>query len=345
MNTIIIPAYKPSEKILPFVASLTEHFHSILVVNDGSGSEFDSIFSELRQIPEVTILEHEINQGKGQALKTAFSYCLEQNNMDGVITVDADGQHLLVDILKMDAAMQQHPKDLVMGCRQFNDSSIPARSRFGNNISRVVYRVLCGINVSDTQTGLRGLPISFLPACLEAEGSRYEYETNMLIAAVKGHVKFYEVPITTVYEDNNSSSHFHPVLDSIRIYSRLIKYSLVSLLSVLVEFVIFTILVRGPLSILIATYVARGCSCLFNFTLNRKVVFQKEGHLGVQFVKYLALVVLSGTLSGLCVTFLDHFISGVVVLLKMIVDTGLYFMNYYIQKKWVFASKEPKDEV
>ena len=344
MNAIIIPAYKPSENILPFVRSLAEHFSQILVVNDGSGTEYDGVFSELCTISEVVLLQHEINQGKGQALKTAFSYCLEHKDVEGVITVDADGQHLLVDILKIDAAMKEHPADLVMGCRQFDDKTIPARSRFGNNISRVVYRVLCGINVSDTQTGLRGLPFDFLQACMEAEGSRYEYETNMLIAAVKRHVKFYEVPITTVYEDNNSSSHFHPVLDSIRIYSRLIKYSLVSLLSVLVEFVLFTILVHGPLSIMLATYVARGCSCLFNFTLNRKVVFQKEGHLAVQFIKYLALVVLSGTLSGAFVTLLDHFISGIVVLLKMVVDTLLYFMNYYIQKKWVFASKKQKDE-
>lgn len=339
MNSIVIPAYKPSPNILPFVESLAQHFSHILVVNDGSGAEYDEIFASLSAISQVTLLIHPQNQGKGQALKTAFSYCIEHPEFGGVITADADGQHLLEDIMKLNTAMEEHPEALVLGCRQFHDPSIPARSRYGNNISKVMYRVLCGISVSDTQTGLRGLPASFLPCCIAAEGDRYEYETNMLIAAKKQGIAFFEVPITTVYEDNNASSHFHPVLDSIRIYSRLLKYSFVSLLSVVVEFVLFTIFVHCNLSIMVSTYIARACSCIFNFTLNRKVVFKEDGHVAIQFAKYLALVVVSGTLSGALVTVLNHFVSGIVVLLKMIVDTGLYFFNYYVQKKWVFQRK------
>ena len=336
MNTIVIPAYKPSERVIPFVEALSEHFSHIVVVDDGGGAEFAEIFAKLSAIPQVTLLTHEVNCGKGRALKTAFSYVQSHPELGGVITVDADGQHLVPDILKVDAAMELHPDALVLGCRQFDDRSIPARSRFGNNVSKVMYRVLCGIAVSDTQTGLRGVPASFLEACIAAEGDRYEYETNMLIAAKKAGVAFAEVPITTVYEDNNSSSHFHPVLDSVRIYSRLLKYSVVSLLSVVVEFVLFTVLVHCKLSIMVATYVARACSCIFNFTLNRKVVFKEEGHVGAQFAKYLVLVVVSSTLSGAFVTLLNRLVSGIVVLLKMVVDTCLYFFNYYVQKKWVF---------
>jgi len=339
MNTVIIPAYKPSDVILSFTQELTETFSHILVVNDGSGDEYKEIFRSLGQLPGVVVLEHDKNRGKGRALKTAFEYCMAHNFDGGAITVDADGQHLPEDIRNVDAALDAHPDMLIMGCRQFHDPSIPARSRYGNNISRVMYRLLCGISVSDTQTGLRGIPKSFLEACYCTEGDRYEYETNMLISAKKQGVLIFEVPITTVYEDNNASSHFHPFLDSVRIYRRLLKYSAVSLLSVVVEFVCFSILVHMGWTILLSTYIARGISCLFNFTMNRKVVFQKTDHLASQFIKYIILVIISGTLSGLCVTALDRIVSGVVVLLKMIVDTLLYFMNYYVQKRWVFQSK------
>ena len=345
MNAIVIPAYKPSERMIPFVEELSHTFASIVVVDDGGGAEYAHIFQKLKDISGVEVLVHEENRGKGRALKTAFSYVMSRPEITGVITVDADGQHLVADICKVSEALDANPNSLVLGCRQFSDSSIPARSRFGNNVSRVMYRVLCGIAVSDTQTGLRGLPVSFLPTCIEAEGERYEYETNMLIAAKKAGVAFAEVPITTVYEDNNSSSHFHPVLDSIRIYSRLLRYSVASLLSVLMEFLIFTVLVHGGLRILFATYAARACSCVFNFSLNRKLVFKEKGHIGAQFVKYLTLVVVSSTLSGVFVTLLDRLVSGVVVLLKMVVDTALYFMNYYVQKNWVFRKKNKKEEI
>lgn len=338
MYTIIIPAYKPAKKLCAFVQTLSESFTDIVVVNDGSGSDYDEIFQDLARMPQVTLLTHEQNRGKGAALKTAFCHCRSKESVSGVITVDADGQHLPEDICKVRDALMEHPTDLIMGCRQFHDPSVPARSRFGNEISRVMYRLLCQIQVSDTQTGLRGIPQSFLSACIDTEGDRYEYETNMLIAARKQGVAFFEVPITTVYEENNASSHFHPLLDSVRIYRRLFRYSAVSLLSVVLEFGLFTLFVHVGWTILIATYVARGCSCLFNFTLNRKVVFQQEGHLVGQFLKYIALVIVSGTISGLCVTWLDRLVSGVVVLLKMVVDTALYFMNYYVQKHWVFRT-------
>ena len=189
------------------------------------------------------MLVHEVNKGKGRAMKTAFEYILNNRpNKPNVITVDGDGQHLAVDVKKCIELLEENPHAFVMGVRNFNDENVPARSRFGNKITRTVFRLLCGIKVSDTQTGLRAIPFEHLPLMLQIDGDRYEYETNQLFAVKQAGIEFKETVINTVYIEEHQTSHFRPIRDSIRIYGVIIKYIASSLASTLVDVSLFTLL-------------------------------------------------------------------------------------------------------
>lgn len=339
---IVIPAYQPLESLVPLTEEIFKYFENVLVIDDGGGDKYAHIFKKLEEMGAI-IVTHAINQGKGRALKSAINYCLLNPDVAkaGIITVDADGQHRPADIVRIADCMEEHPDDVVLGCRKFDTDNVPWKSRMGNGISRKVYKWACGINVSDTQTGLRGLPFSFLQIAARCDGEKYEYETNMLLDIKNNGVGIQEVTIETVYENNNESSHFNPVMDSIRIYSIIIKYSFASLFSALIDYIVFIIAGACGAPIMLATYIARACSCLINFTLNKNIVFKGKGNTGTQLIKYLALVVVSGTISGWAVTHLAALLPMIApVIIKIPVEIILYLFNYSVQRAFIFKSKE-----
>lgn len=339
---IIIPAYKPSNALVDLCRELSNYFQQIIVVDDGSGNEYKPVFDKLEQIVCCTILRHYTNMGKGRALKTAFNHCLslETEAASGVITVDADGQHCIEDILNVGKSMNETNK-LVLGCRSFDDKNIPFRSKFGNKLSCKIYGWLCGISVSDTQTGLRGLPFSFLEKACCTEGERYEYETNMLLDAKEYGLDFVEVPIKAIYEKGNPTSHFNPLTDSLKIYTVLLKYSLSSLITVLIDYTVYFMLNQNTQTgVLQSTYIARGCAAVINFIINRKRVFQSTDYILGQLIRYFMLVVFSGTISGILVLYISSTFKISSIYVKIFVETILYFWNYYIQRKYVFAKNK-----
>lgn len=218
---IIIPAYKPDKKLRILVDQLIkENFKNIIVVNDGSGATGKKEFEYIESLKECTVLNHAVNLGKGRGLKTAFNYFLNHfEDNKGVITVDADGQHLVDDIKKVANKLIEKPNHLILGVRDFSSKNIPFRSRFGNIVTKFVFNLATGIKISDTQTGLRGIPTYFLKQILTVNGERYEFEMNMLLECKELGIPIEEVDIETVYINDNESSHFNPLLDSIRIYS------------------------------------------------------------------------------------------------------------------------------
>lgn len=342
-QVIIIPSYQPSESLILFIKNLADCFNKIIVVDDGSGSGYNDIFQKIENIAEITVLRHAINQGKGRAIKTAFNYCLNCNSFcgRGVITVDGDGQHAIDDIKKIAVVLSDSDENsVVLGAREFDKKHVPFRSRFGNNVSRIVYRYACGINVTDTQTGLRGFHYSQIPLMLSVEGERYEYETNILISLKDNAYKIIEIPIQTIYEEGNKSSHFNPITDSIKIYRMVLKYSAASVLSLLIDYGVFVILVLWETSIIRATYIARACSSIANFLINRSVVFRNKGDIRFQFIKYILLAVASATVSGVIVNLLYSYAGIYPAVCKIVVDTVLFFLNYYIQRKFVFTKEE-----
>lgn len=339
---IVIPALNPDDKMIRLVQELKrETFDKIVIVNDGSAKEYDAIFEEAVLL-NATVLVHEVNAGKGQALKTAMRHVLNMYRREeilGIITADADGQHTVSAIRKISERMQSADGELILGCRHFassEDVKIPLRSKFGNEMTKLVMKFFCGISLSDTQTGLRGIFYDSLSDLSELEGNAYEYETNMLLYYSKNEKGFIEVPIETIYENSNESSHFNPLKDSIKIYAVIMKYSIVSLVSAVVDNLVFILLMPYISNIWALTFSGRAISMLVNFTLNKNLVFQKEGKIGISFLKYLTLVVFSGCISALLLSIFSGMIGRISVIIKIVIELLLYFFNFYVQKKYVF---------
>lgn len=210
----VIPAYNPHDALLRLVEALREEL-PLVVVDDGSQTA--RLFERLPA--DVAVLTHATNRGKGAALKTAFRHVLAQHpNSVGVVTVDADGQHLPEDALKVVRRLRERPSSLVFGVRNFT-SDVPLRNRLGNVITRFAVCAFLNIRLSDTQTGLRGIPCEFLAALLHTPHDRYEFEAAMLRRAKGLGMAFEEVPIRTIYLRGAASrSYFSPILDSMRVY-------------------------------------------------------------------------------------------------------------------------------
>lgn len=215
----IIPAYNPDERLYKIIDELKKHYKKIIVVDDGSASK--DIFNTLKKDKYCILLTHEINKGKGEALKTAFKYYQDNliKDYSGVITLDADGQHLVSDVLKMDKLLKNN---FMLGTRLFNTKEVPLRNKTGNRITSRVFKWLYKVYIKDTQTGLRAIPNRLIPFSLKVEGNRFEYEMNVLINLVQEKEKIDEVDIQTVYlKDSNKKSHFKVLNDSYKIYKNM----------------------------------------------------------------------------------------------------------------------------
>lgn len=221
MQTVaVIPAYKPDEKLVTLVKALKEASFDILVVDDGSGDEYAYFFECAEEY--ATVLHNPHNMGKGATLKNAM------RALPGVfpdakyfITADSDGQHLVKDICAVRQKLEEG-ESFVVTVRGLK-GNVPFRSRFGNSLSRIVFALLTGHYLHDNQSGLRGFKVEYIPWLVEVEGDKYDYEMNVLMFADRQRIKMAEVPIETVYLDDNKSSHFNPVADTIRIYKKMFK--------------------------------------------------------------------------------------------------------------------------
>ncbi len=347
---ILIPAYNPDEKLIKLVNELKESgFSHILVIDDGSKAECKPIFKEVEN-SGCTLVVHEVNKGKGQAIKTGIqsaSEIIKESGKEfiGYITADADGQHLTKDIMGVANCMSENKDCLVIGTRNFNEKDIPLRSRFGNKFSSAFFKIVTGVKCTDTQTGLRGIPYILTNLALEEDGSRYEYEMNFLMDAVK-FTKMISIPITVIYENNNEGSHFRPIRDSLRIYGRFLKYISCSLISCACDLIFFHLIslffdtkeLAATSAIFISTAIARVLSGTINFTLNKLWCFKNNRKSVKQVIKYMTVFFSNMILSASFVRLLT-FIPVPRLLIKCIVDTILFFVSYRLQQNWVFRKK------
>ncbi len=367
MNSVIlIPSLNPDDKMVDYVCRLSDAgFDKIIVVNDGSTGEYDSFFERAGENGRCIVLTHEVNKGKGAALKTGMKYYLEHfMGCDGMVTGDADGQHSLEDTIKLAKRLENEQDKLILGSRDFSQSNVPPRSRFGNRTTSLVFKLTHGKWLSDTQTGLRAIPEPLIKLFSEIAGERYEYEMNMLIECADRGIPMAEETIQTIYLDENSGSHYHAIRDSFRIYSLILgsvfKYLLSGFVCFLFDLLLFTLfdrfLLPGALKALesalpaavwltISTFasaaVARVCSSLLNFTINKKLVFHKKGGTAKSMVKYIALVVIIYFTSSTLVSVLRSiFPAADATLIKMCIDAILVIVSYTLQRAWVFSDKK-----
>lgn len=347
MNVIIIPAYKPDGRLTTLVYELIKlQLTKIVVVDDGSGIDFVSLFKEI-ELAGCCVIHLEYNSGKGAAIKAGIRHANEQfNDFTGYVTCDADGQHLAIDILKVSKALGKNPHSLVLGSRDLSLENVPLKSRLGNKFSSIYFKLVTGVTCTDTQTGLRGIPYSFAEIALGIPEDHYDFEMAFLIRVVQDRGSFVSVPVSTVYEDNNSSTHFKPIIDSFKIYKEPIKFTLASITSAVVDLGIFTLLIwilNKPIFILvvIASISARVISGVYNFVINRIWSFQNFEAIKPQFKKYFILYIGILLLSISFVTILS-FLPIHLTIIKILVDGLLFICSFIIQKKWVFVHKKMK---
>jgi glycosyltransferase involved in cell wall biosynthesis len=221
---ILAPVYQPGYPLLRFVTSLREAAPDahVVIVDDGSDAAHSRLLDEAKGLGCV-VLRHPANRGKGTALKTGLRHIREQHPGQDVICADPDGQHHIADVVRVAKHVQLTGR-IVLGVRHF-DTKVPLRSRFGNTVTRLLFRAATGQPVRDTQTGLRAYPASLLDWLDSVPGERFEYEMNVLLYAARAGHPIEQLSITTTYVDDNSSSHFSSVTDSARVYGQLLRFA------------------------------------------------------------------------------------------------------------------------
>lgn len=342
---IIIPAFDPDERLLLLLEELTISLHNIkiIVVNDGSKEETKEIFRKAEYYS--IVLTHSKNYGKGRAIKTALTYIQLNESEDTIVVIaDADGQHTVGDINKVGEAAGEDCT-LVLGSRSFM-GNVPTRSQFGNTLTRGIFRLATKVSVKDTQTGLRSFTYSMILYLKSIEGERYEYEMNVLLQCARDGITLKEVPIETIYLEENQSSHFRVIKDSYRIYKEIIRFSCSSLLSFLIDYGMFTIWnwVFDALSVhhvvALSNLCARCISSVCNYSMNKKYVFKDIGRVHSSAIKYFSLVITILGMNTLLLMLLVHTIVPNPYVAKIMVEIIMFLVSYYVQKHFVFHKKE-----
>lgn len=352
---ILIPSYEPDDRLIELLHCFKrEGIDHVVVVNDGSDETYNAIFEQAKIILDDingVLLVHTKNEGKGKALKIGFEYLLNSNkNIVGVITADSDGQHSVKSIKAVQNALLECPHNLVLGVRKFESESIPWKSRFGNIVTEKVFKYLTGAHITDTQTGLRGIPTEFMKTLLNIKSNRFEFEMEMLVDCI-GRYEITEIPVETIYDSTeNHQTHFRPLIDSFKIYKiiviRFVKYILSSLSSCLVDLFLFSVMCsilkeKIPLYyVYISTIVARIVSAIYNYLVNYKMVFQSSDDVTKSAAKYTSLAIIQMFISAfLTNSIVNTFPIIYETVIKAFVDAFLFLINYYIQNKYVFKIK------
>lgn len=349
---IIIPAYNPDEKMMDFLSDLAKAgYDKIIIIDDGSKSKTAKYFEQAEMRFGCDVIHHSINLGQGRAYKSGFNhYLLKANrggiyeNTIGIIQCDCDGQHKVEDVDKCVELLRMNPEKFILGVRDFSNRDIPFRSRFGNKCTNLVFQIFCGLDVKDTQTGLKGIPASFISRFIETPGERFEYASSVLLETKRQGIEILQFPINTVYINGNESSHFNPILDSVRIYSLIFKYLISSLSSFVIDIVFYSIFIAVfkittiKYYIILSTYFAKAISCSYTFLVNKNLVFEKKGSVFSSVCKFIILCIAQSTLSGFLTNALVQYMVWNEVLSKILVDTFLFFLSFQIQSKWVFKN-------
>lgn len=342
---VLIPAYQPEPVLIEIVTSLAGvGFTAVVVIDDGSGPDYAWIFDQVRSLPGVKVIRHAVNLGKGAALKTGMNDLLvEYPALAGVVTVDADGQHDPADVERVARRFAENHEALVLGSREFS-GHVPLRSRLGNTITQTVMRVVAGQQLGDTQTGLRAVPRALMERMLKVPASGYEFELEMLIAAKHLGFETIELPIKTIYEAGNPTSHFEPLRDSMRIYFVLLRFGLISMLTACLDNLIFYIFYHASGEVGVSLFGARVIALAFNYAAVRKAVFLSREQHRIALPRYLLLAAANVTLSYSLIIFLTGYFSVAVIPAKISVESVLFIGNFAIQRDFVFARRTVRSE-
>lgn len=335
---ILIPAYEPDQRLLTLVDRLCESRprDHVLVVDDGSGTAYAALFAEARRLGAV-VVSHAENRGKGRALKTGFAHAMALWPGEDVVCADSDGQHRPEDVYLVGARVALSRKAMVLGARQFT-GAVPLRSRLGNEVTRRVFGVATGIDLRDTQTGLRGIPAPMLPWLIGVPGERFEWEQEVLLQSRSAGWALVEEPIETVYLEGNSSSHFRPVVDSFRVLTPIARFAGCSLGTALLDDVLFLAFHALTGSLLGSIIPARLVSASVNYLGNERLVFGRASRAATSPRRYAALALTLLAANWLLLHVLVVGLGWSALTAKLTTDVVLFFVSYAVQRRFVFVS-------
>ncbi len=345
MDVVVIPAYEPDETLCEIAEKMWEYGCEIVVVDDGSGEEYQPVFDRIRDI--CIVLKNDKNYGKGVAIRTALSYIQDEMwDCEFVGVMDADGQHLPEDMVKVLAEAKRHTDALVLGVRNLHDG-MPLRSFVGNWITQKVFRIVTKVEVTDTQTGLRAFHRDFLQRLLNISGQRYEYEMNVLVQIAKQGIPIREVPIHTVYRDKeNSTSHFHTLRDSFRVYEELLRFGMISFSSFVLDYILFLALnscLGFPVGkVLIANILARFISAFYNYNMNCRFVFQKKADVQTA-IEYFALACGILFANDVILGILVQSVKMPVESAKIVTEMLLFLGSWGVQRCLIFRKRHNRN--
>lgn len=331
---VLIPAYEPTSRLINLLKELKKHSFKVVIVNDGSGIKYDDIFIEAKNYG--TVLTHDFNKGKGRALKTGIKYIHDNMEKDCiVVTMDCDGQHTVNDLLKISKYAICHPDMLILG-KRIRSKKTPLRSRFGNSITRFFYKLITHIDVYDTQTGLRAFSNKLSPFMLSIEGERFEYEMNVLLKCPTNKIKIKEIEIETIYIDNNSHSHFDTVKDSILVYKEIFKFLMSSIISFIIDYLSYSVILVITNSLTLSNIIARIISSTVNYNVNKRIVFKNKSDGHKQIFEYFILALIILSINTIVLNILVTYLSVNIFVAKIIVEICLFILSWFIQKKVIF---------
>ena len=338
---VVIPAYQPGASLPTLIEALLDlGIQAIVVVNDGSGPELSDYFQRLASLDRVHVIHHAVNLGKGAALKTGLNYAqVKFPGSCGVVTADADGQHHPEDIVRVAARLRANPDALIIGVRAFG-SHVPWRNRIGNKMTRILLHFVVGQKLADTQTGLRAIPATLIPHLLHITSQGYEFELDMLIACKHQATLVLEEPIRTIYLEGNKGSHFHPIIDSMRIYLLLFRFSLLSLFTAALDNIVFAVAFASTGNIVQSQIMSRLAAMLLNYAGARHVVFHSRQRHMVVLPKYVLLVLGSGLLSYTLLRWINTSFGLPVIPAKLCAEGLLFIANFAIQRDFVFTRRK-----
>lgn len=338
--TVLIPAYEPTDKMLNLILELkAKTNYKILIVDDGSGNRYRELFNKAEAYG-CTVLHYSKNKGKGHALKTGFAYLHSSFEPDSVVCADSDGQHSVADIIKLAEAIDINKMEMVLGIRKF-EGKVPFKSRLGNSVTALIFKLATGLSINDTQTGLRGYPYKLMPWLCSIEGKGFEYELNLLLKGKSSNISIKQLPIATIYENNNKSTHFRPIRDSINVLMPIFKFCSSSIISGVLDFILLFVFQWLTGSLFWGVVLARVISSLFNYSINRILVFKTKNIPNMQSAsRYFGLVFVIMILNYCLLSFMTNTIGINNILSKLFTEVTLFIMSYIVQKFFVFKDKE-----
>jgi len=224
---VIVPTYNNDHSLRAFLTELVTYTSNIIVINDGSTDTTNEI---LKDFESMDIVLHDINRGKGIALKTGFKRA-EEKAYKYAITIDSDGQHYPADLEKFLVELENRKTDdpelLLVGDRNMSQAGIPGQSSKGNRFSSFWYLVVTAQELKDTQSGYRLYPVRLINS-LKLITWKFELEIEVLVKSTWKKVEVKNIPIRVHYDPGERVTHFRPFWDIVRIVFLYMYFVLIS---------------------------------------------------------------------------------------------------------------------